>query len=129
MIRLSYLNASSMNSRRLSAACVQVMAVVNGPHDLSAKAQAAHDRATITVEFRVATFAHSERKKRSKGDKRNMEIEATLKAVFESAILVNAYSRSQARVVVARVPFCCARVTATELGFGWRGCRLTFACK
>ncbi len=71
------------------------MAVVNGPHELTAKAQGSHEKATLNVEYSIAPFAFTERKKRSKGDKRNTEIETLIASVFESAVMVQAYSRSQ----------------------------------
>lgn len=69
--------------------------MANGPHEATLKSQALHDRVLINVEYRVATFAYTERKKRAKGDRRNTEIEALIKSAFESTILGHLYSRSQ----------------------------------
>jgi len=54
-----------------------------------------HDKAIINCEFSISTFATSERRKRGKGDKRNMETALIVKQTFEATVLVNLFPRSQ----------------------------------
>jgi exosome complex component RRP41 len=85
--------ATADGSATLEQGNTKVFAVVNGPHECAGRAL--HDRCVINVEYSVAPFAGTERKKRGKGDKRSLEVAAVLRAVLESAVLVTAYSRSQ----------------------------------
>ncbi|KAJ2339664.1 Exosome non-catalytic core component, partial [Coemansia erecta] len=54
-----------------------------------------HDHAIINVEFNIAPFSTSERRKRSKGDKRLLEIASFVRQTFEGAIQRSVYARSQ----------------------------------
>lgn len=45
-----------------------------------------HDKAIINCEFSMSTFATSERRKRAKGDRRNMETALIVKQTFESTV-------------------------------------------
>ncbi|RUS23464.1 ribosomal protein S5 domain 2-type protein [Endogone sp. FLAS-F59071] len=54
-----------------------------------------HDRAIINVEFNIAPFSTAERKKRSKSDKRSLELASSIKQTFEPVIMTTLYPRSQ----------------------------------
>ncbi|KAI9472683.1 Exosome non-catalytic core component [Coemansia sp. RSA 989] len=59
-----------------------------------------HDQAIINVEFNVAPFSTSERRKRSKGDKRLLEISSFVRQTFEGAVQRSVYPRSQIDIYV-----------------------------
>jgi len=59
-----------------------------------------HDRANINVEVNVAAFSMGERRKRSRGDKRILELASTIKSTFEPVIQTNLYPRSQIDIFV-----------------------------
>ncbi|KAK9761583.1 Exosome non-catalytic core component [Basidiobolus ranarum] len=71
------------------------LAAVYGPREARFKAQVQHDRAIVNVEFNIAPFSTSERKKRSKSDKRLLEIASTIKQTFEPVIMTTLSPRSQ----------------------------------
>ena len=102
--------AQADGSAYLEQGNTKVLVTVYGPHDVTLRTQALHDRALINVEYRVAAFAFTERKDRRKGDRRSMETEALIKTVFESAVLGHLYSRSQVRA--PRLPVPCAPAVA-----------------
>ncbi|KAF8638710.1 hypothetical protein AX17_002005 [Amanita inopinata Kibby_2008] len=54
-----------------------------------------HDRANINVEITVAAFGTGERRKRTKSDKRILEMAAAIKSTFEPVIQSTLYPRSQ----------------------------------
>ncbi|TFK70288.1 ribosomal protein S5 domain 2-like protein [Pluteus cervinus] len=72
-----------------------VLVSVFGPREAKLRSQTLHDRATISVEVGVAAFSTGERRKRSKGDKRLLELASTIKATFEPVIQTALYPRSQ----------------------------------
>ncbi|KAJ2394828.1 Exosome non-catalytic core component [Coemansia sp. RSA 2559] len=73
----------------------KVLVAVYGPREPRNRAQMQSDRASINVEFNVAPFSTSERRKRSKGDKRLLEIASFVKQTFEGAVQTSVYPRSQ----------------------------------
>ncbi|KAJ1926814.1 Exosome non-catalytic core component [Tieghemiomyces parasiticus] len=73
----------------------KVLAAVYGPREPRIKSAASFDRATIRVEFNVAPFSTSERRKRNRGDKRILEIASAIKQTFEAAIISTVFPRSQ----------------------------------
>lgn len=78
----------------------KVLATIYGPHDMSRKSQALHDRALINCQFSMATFSTSERKKRAKGDRRSVETSLALKQTFEAAIMRELYPHSKIDIYV-----------------------------
>ncbi|KAG0168488.1 Exosome complex component RRP41 [Apophysomyces sp. BC1015] len=71
------------------------LAAVYGPREARHRMQALADRAIINVEFNVAPFSTSERKKRSKNDKRSLEVATFIRQTFEPVILTSQFPRSQ----------------------------------
>ncbi|KAI9357840.1 putative exosomal 3'-5 [Pilaira anomala] len=71
------------------------LAAVYGPREVRHRMQALADRALINVEFNVAPFSSSERKKRSKNDKRSLEVAAFIRQTFEPVILTSQFPRTQ----------------------------------
>lgn len=73
---------------------------MHGPREAKSRSQTIHDRANINVELSVATFSASEWRKRSKSDKRIMEMVAAIKAAFEPVIQTSLYPRSQIDIFI-----------------------------
>ncbi|KAG6877513.1 hypothetical protein C0993_006463 [Termitomyces sp. T159_Od127] len=77
-----------------------VLVSVLGPREARMRSQALHDRANINVEVSVAAFSTGDRRKRARGDKRILELAATIKSTFEPVVQTNLYPRSQIDVFV-----------------------------
>ncbi|KAG6896578.1 hypothetical protein C0992_007330 [Termitomyces sp. T32_za158] len=77
-----------------------VLVSVFGPREAKVRSQAFHDRANINVEVAVAAFSTGDRRKRARGDKRILELAATIKSTFEPVVQTNLYPRSQIDVFV-----------------------------
>ncbi|KAJ2660415.1 Exosome non-catalytic core component [Coemansia sp. RSA 1200] len=96
--------ASVLNSADGSAYYEQgntkVLVAVYGPREPRNRSLTQHDQAAINVEFNVAPFSTSERRKRSKGDKRLLEISSFVKQTFEGAIQTAIYPRSQIDIYI-----------------------------
>lgn len=78
----------------------KVLAAVYGPREPRIRSQSQYDQAVVNVEFNVAPFSTSERRKRSKGDKRLLEIASFVKQTFEGAIQTTVYPRSQIDIYI-----------------------------
>jgi len=78
----------------------QVMVTVFGPREAKLRSQTIHNRANINVEVNIAAFSTGERRKRSRGDKRILELGATIKSTFEPVIQTHLYPRSQIDIFV-----------------------------
>ncbi|RDB31045.1 Exosome complex component ski6 [Hypsizygus marmoreus] len=78
----------------------QVLVSVFGPREAKMRSQTIHDRANINVEVNVAAFSTGERRRRTRGDKRILELAATIKSTFEPVVQTNLYPRSQIDVFV-----------------------------
>eukprot|EP01130_Rhizamoeba_saxonica_P006213 TRINITY_DN246_c0_g1_i1.p1 TRINITY_DN246_c0_g1~~TRINITY_DN246_c0_g1_i1.p1 ORF type:complete len:256 (-),score=45.36 TRINITY_DN246_c0_g1_i1:82-819(-) len=78
----------------------KVLAAVYGPREGAMRSKMHHDKAIINCEYSMATFSTGERKVRSKGDRRSVEISLIIRQVFESTVLVNLFPRSQIDIYV-----------------------------
>ncbi|KAF7312191.1 RNase-PH domain-containing protein [Mycena indigotica] len=78
----------------------KVMVSVFGPREAKLRSQTIHDRANINVEVTIAAFSTGERRKRNRGDKRILELAATIKSTFEPVIQTSLYPRSQIDIFV-----------------------------
>ena len=85
-----------------SATCEMGLTVVQvavyGPRQPSNAART--EEAEVEVEVNVAGFVQGERKKRSKGDRRTVELAAAIKNTFEPIIMTHLYPRSQIDIYV-----------------------------
>ncbi|CAI2164115.1 5464_t:CDS:2 [Funneliformis geosporum] len=81
------------------------LAAVYGPREARTKAQVLHNRANINVEISLAPFCMSERKKRSKSDKRILEIASAVKQTFETIIKTELFARSQIDIYLQILQF------------------------
>lgn len=78
----------------------RVLAAVYGPHEVTNRSQALHDRALVRCEYSMATFSTGERRRRSKGDRRSTEISLVIKQTMEAAILMHLLPRTQIDIFV-----------------------------
>ncbi|KAI0318624.1 ribosomal protein S5 domain 2-type protein [Amylostereum chailletii] len=88
-------HAGADGAARVSHGLTHVLATVFGPREAKQRAQTAHDRASVHVEVLVPVFGSGERRRRGRGDKRTLELAATLKSTFEAAIQTALYPRAQ----------------------------------
>ncbi|KAJ2802180.1 Exosome non-catalytic core component [Coemansia guatemalensis] len=94
LCRASVLNTAD-GSAYYEQGNTKVLVAVYGPREPRFRGPVQHDLATINVEFNVAPFSTSERRKRSKGDKRLLEVASFVRQAFEGAIQRSVYPRSQ----------------------------------
>ncbi|KAF8650991.1 hypothetical protein AX16_004977 [Volvariella volvacea WC 439] len=87
-------------SALISHGLTQVLVSAFGPREAKSRSQTIHDRANINVEVGIAAFSTGERRKRSKGDKRILELASTIKSTFEPVIQTNLYPRSQIDIYI-----------------------------
>ncbi|KAK3844807.1 MAG: ribosomal protein S5 domain 2-type protein [Linnemannia gamsii] len=73
----------------------KVLAAVYGPREARHRALVLHDRAILNVELNVAPFSSGERRRRSKNDKRLLEMASFVKQTFEPVVIATLYPRSQ----------------------------------
>ncbi|KAG6850251.1 hypothetical protein H0H93_015803 [Arthromyces matolae] len=78
----------------------QVLVSVFGPREAKMRSQTLHDRAVINVELNVAAFSASDRRRRTRGDKRILELATTIRSTFEPVVQTNLYPRSQIDIFV-----------------------------
>ncbi|KAI8328334.1 ribosomal protein S5 domain 2-type protein [Chlamydoabsidia padenii] len=97
------------------------LVAVYGPREARHRQQTLADRAIINVEFNVAPFSTSERQKRSKSDKRSLELATFIRQTFEPVIQTNQFPRSQIDVYIqifqhdGGVLQCCINATTMAL--------------
>ncbi|OLL23522.1 Exosome complex component ski6 [Neolecta irregularis DAH-3] len=73
------------------------MCVVNGPHEPSTRSTT---KANINVEFTIAAFSETDRKKRNRTDRRIQEYSMAIQKAFDIAVLTSLIPRSQIDVKV-----------------------------
>jgi len=78
----------------------EVMVDVFGPKEAKLRGQTLHDRALVSVEVGIMPFSTGERRKRNRGDKRILELAATIKQTFEPVIQTSLYPRSEICIFV-----------------------------
>ncbi|KAI0648866.1 ribosomal protein S5 domain 2-type protein [Trametes meyenii] len=78
----------------------QVMVSVFGPREAKMRSQTLHDRAVLNVEMNVAPFSTGERRKRSRADRRILELAAAIESTFEPVVQTALYPRSQIDIYV-----------------------------
>jgi exosome complex component RRP41 len=93
--------AGADGSARVAHGLTEVLVSVFGPREARVRAQTLHDRASIHVEATIAPFSStSDRRRRGRGDKRTLELAATIKATFEPVVQTSLYPRSQIDIFV-----------------------------
>lgn len=91
---------SSDGSSYVEQGNTKVIAMIQGPMEPSSKAKVDNQQATLDISITVANFSTIERKKRSKNDKRMVELKATLERTFEQSIMCKLYPRTVIEVSV-----------------------------
>ncbi|KAJ3330655.1 Exosome complex component RRP41 [Blyttiomyces sp. JEL0837] len=74
------------------------LARIYGPQEPSRRANQSHDKASVNVEFDVASFSTGERKQRRRQDRRLMELAYHIKTAFEAIIMIGSYPRSEINI-------------------------------
>ncbi|ORX52844.1 ribosomal protein S5 domain 2-like protein [Hesseltinella vesiculosa] len=92
--------SQSDGSAYLEQGNTKCLVAVYGPREARHRQQAMADRAIINVEFIVAPFSTTERKKRSKNDKQSLESATFIRQTFEPVILLSQFPRSQIDVYI-----------------------------
>ncbi|XP_031570086.1 exosome complex component RRP41-like [Actinia tenebrosa] len=78
----------------------KALATVYGPHEVTSKAKALHDRVLLNCQFGMATFSTGERKRKPRGDRKSTELSMIIRRTFEAAIITELYPRSQIDIFV-----------------------------
>ncbi|KAI8622479.1 ribosomal protein S5 domain 2-type protein [Chytriomyces sp. MP71] len=81
------------------------LCLVFGPKEPSGRGSVLHDRATLNVEFSVASFSSGERKQKHRRDKRLLEIASIIKSTFEAVVMTTAYPRSEIAIQIHILQF------------------------
>ncbi|KAI0774972.1 ribosomal protein S5 domain 2-type protein [Trametes elegans] len=87
-------------SATITHGLTQVMVTVFGPREAKMRSQTLHDRAVLNVEINVAPFSTGERRKRSRADRRILELAAAIESTFEPVVQTSLYPRSQIDIYV-----------------------------
>ncbi|GJJ16125.1 hypothetical protein Clacol_010405 [Clathrus columnatus] len=77
-----------------------VIAFVFGPREASQRNLTMHDRAIINVEVNVAPFSSNDRRRRGRGDRRLLELAASIKSTFEPVVQIHLYPRSEIDIFI-----------------------------
>lgn len=91
---------SSDGSSYVEQGNTKVICTVQGPIEPSSRAQMNQDKANLEVNLTIANFSTFERKKRSKSEKRMVELRTTLERTFEQLILLHLYPRTNITINV-----------------------------
>lgn len=92
--------SSSDGSSYVEQGNTKVICTVQGPIEPSSRAQMNQDKANLEVNLTIANFSTFERKKRSKSEKRMVELRTTLERTFEQLILLHLYPRTNITINV-----------------------------
>lgn len=85
---------SSDGSSYVEQGNTKVIAMVHGPMEPTLRSQANNNEATVEVNLNIASFSTFQRKKRSKNEKRMLELKTTLEKTFEQSIMIHLYPRT-----------------------------------
>jgi len=73
----------------------KVLAAAYGPRETRLRSDALHDRCTIKVEFSQAAFSSDQRRRRTKGDRRSLELGRVIQRALETVVMTDLMPRSQ----------------------------------
>ncbi|CAD1811339.1 unnamed protein product [Candida parapsilosis] len=91
---------SSDGSSYVEQGNTKVICTVQGPTEPISRAQMNQDKANLEVNLTIANFSTFERKKRSKSEKRMVELRTTLERTFEQSVLLHLYPRTNITINV-----------------------------
>ncbi|RDX41750.1 hypothetical protein K466DRAFT_556160 [Polyporus arcularius HHB13444] len=87
-------------SAMITHGLTQVLVTVFGPREAKMRSQTLHDRAVLNVEMSVAPFSTGDRRKRSRADRRILELSAMIASTFEPVVQTTLYPRSQIDIYI-----------------------------
>ncbi len=87
-------------SASVSMGMTKAIAYVYGPRPLNKRLQKSDSAGLVLVEYRTATFGAIDRRRRSKGDRQSIERGLWIQKIFEDAILMDQFPRSQVEIFV-----------------------------
>ena len=90
---------SSDGSSYVEQGNTKVMCTVQGPIEPALRSQQHSERANIEVNLNIASFSTFERKKRSRNERRLVELKTTLEKTFEESVMINLYGGMLAAVI------------------------------
>lgn len=76
------------------------LVAIYGPHEPQSQTYSDNEKLCLTTRFKIATFAHGERRKRPDRDKQLVEMASTLQQTLESVIVLSSFPRSQVDIYV-----------------------------
>ena len=82
-------------SATFEAGNTKVLAAAYGPREAPLRSEALHDRCVVKVEFSQAAFSSDRRRRRSKGDRRSLELGRVITRALETAVMTELMPRSQ----------------------------------
>ena len=82
-------------SATFEAGNTKVLAAAYGPREAPLRSEALHDRCVVKVEFSQAAFSSDQRRRRSKGDRRSLELGRVITRALETAAMTELMPRSQ----------------------------------
>lgn len=91
---------SSDGSSYVEQGNTKVMCMVQGPMEPPLRSQVNQTQATIDINLNIASFSTLQRKKRSKNEKRILELKTTLERTFEQSIMSNLYPKTVIEISV-----------------------------
>jgi exosome complex component RRP41 len=94
------IDASADGSCELEQGLTRVVARIYGPSQAKKRGDVSSGKCAVNVEYVTASFSTVDRKKRQRGDRQSVERGLWIGKVFEQAILVEQFARSQIDVVV-----------------------------
>lgn len=95
----THLNSSD-GSSYVEQGNTKVMCMVQGPMEPQLRSQVNQTQATLDISLNVASFSTLQRKKRSKNEKRILELKTTLERTFEQSIMSNLYPKTVIEITV-----------------------------
>ena len=93
-------DASADGSCYYEQGLTKVIARVHGPSQAKKRADLATGKCAVLVDFVTASFSTVDRKRRQRGDRQAVERGLWIGKIFEQAVLVEQFARSQLEVVV-----------------------------
>ena len=87
-------------SASVSMGLTKAIAYVYGPRPISKRLQKQDSAGVVQVEYRTATFGAIDRRRRSKGDRQSIERGLWIQKIFQEAIMIEQFPRSQVDIFV-----------------------------
>lgn len=79
----------------------KVLVTVFGPHEVTQRSKASHDRALLTVETTALPFANGQHRPQGRTDRGSTEMSAAIRKTFEAVVQTTLYARSQIDISIS----------------------------